>query len=182
MIITIGGSPGAGTTAVSRLLAEKLGYKLVTIGELHKKIAGEKGFSTQKFHESWEQDVKDWDAFSDFHKKLDAEQKRIAKEDGDIVFNSKLGAFQIPEADLKVFLRASLETRAQRFAQREGVSQEEALKSIQSRETLERSEWKKLYGFDYIADYDVYDLIINTDNLGIEQIVEIIQKMTELKG
>ena len=53
MIITVSGVPGAGATTVSEHLAKKLRYKLVTVGELHKRLAEEEGIPSAEFEKAW---------------------------------------------------------------------------------------------------------------------------------
>jgi cytidylate kinase len=181
MIITVSGVPGAGSTTVSEQLSKRLKYKMVAIGELHKKLAEEEGISSAEFERAWRHDVKNPAQLKLFHNKLDKMQKNIARKEKDAVFNGKLSAFQIPWADLKVFLTAPLQVRAKRIAGREGISVDKALKSIKERESLERREWKRLYGFDYAKDLDVYDMVINTEQCDAKETAKIIEKMVLMK-
>lgn len=50
MIITIGGKAWSGKSTCSKLLAEKLGYKRISIGDLKKQAAEEMGISIQEFN------------------------------------------------------------------------------------------------------------------------------------
>jgi len=181
MIITIGGLPGAGSTTVSREVAKKLGYKLITVGELHKQIAAQEGISSAELEKFWAQGAKDFAELKRLHNSLDKIQKDAARKNKNAVFNGKLSAFQIPWANLRVFLIAPPEIRAERVAEREGESPAKASKSIKEREEWERKEWKKIYGFDYVADRDVYDLVINTAHWNAKQIARIIE-MAVSKG
>ena len=51
MIITISGIPGSGKTTVGRMLAEKLGYKFYSIGDLRGKMAMERGMTIDQLNE-----------------------------------------------------------------------------------------------------------------------------------
>ena len=181
MIITISGPPGAGTTTVSKLLAEKLGYKIITVGEIYKKLAEEKGIKREQIHKMWEIHAKNPAEEKRFHEELDRMQKEIAKKEKKAIFNGKLSAFQIPWADLKILLKASLEIRAKRIAGREGITEKKAAESVKEREMFERTEWKKIYGIDYVKDNEIYDVILNTDYWNAKEVAEIIHKIISLK-
>ncbi len=45
MIITLMGTPGAGKSTLGRLLAQKLGYKQYSMGDLQRRIAQEHGWT-----------------------------------------------------------------------------------------------------------------------------------------
>ena len=49
MKITISGLPGSGTTTVAKLLAERLGYKLISAGDVFRKLAMERGMTLEEF-------------------------------------------------------------------------------------------------------------------------------------
>jgi cytidylate kinase len=76
-------------------------------------------------------------------------------------------------ADLKVFLTAPLEVRAERVARRDGVSFREALEEILKREYVQWERFKRLYGFD-ASDTSSFDMVFNTDLFAPEEIAEII--------
>ena len=181
MIITVSGLPGAGATTVSEHLAKKLGYRLIAVGELHKEIAKKEGISSAEFEKAWREGMKDPKEWKEFHNRLDQMQKEIARKEKNAIFNGKLSAFQIPWADLKILLVAPLEVRADRCAGRESIPKAKALRSIREREELERREWKRIYGFDYAQDRDVYDIVINTSHWDSKEIAKLIEKMISLK-
>jgi cytidylate kinase len=49
MIITISGKAGSGKGTISKLLAEKLGYEHISIGDMKRKIAHEMGITIFQF-------------------------------------------------------------------------------------------------------------------------------------
>jgi cytidylate kinase len=181
MIITVSGVPGAGATTVSEHLAKKLRYKLVTVGELHKRLAEEEGIPSAEFEKAWIRGMKSPHEWKLFHNRLDQMQKELARKQKNLIVNGKLSAFQIPWAHLKILLVAPLEVRAKRIAGREGITKARALKSIREREELERKEWRNIYGFDYVQDKDVYDFVINTSHWSSEHIAELVEKMVSLR-
>lgn len=50
MLITLGGKAGSGKGTVSELLADKLGYEIISIGSLRRKFAEEMGLSIYEFN------------------------------------------------------------------------------------------------------------------------------------
>ena len=79
----------------------------------------------------------------------------------------RLSAYFV-EADLKLWLMAPLDVRAQRISQRESKSVDVAKEEIKIREESEALRY-----------LDIYDLMINTDSFDPESITKII--LTTLK-
>lgn len=194
MKITISGTPGAGDTTTTEKLAEKLGYKEISIGEIQKKIAKKQGKTPE---ELWEKQEKNPEELKKFNQKLDKKQKKIAEKQNNIIINGKLSAHHIPNADLKIFLDADIEERAKRALMRKKQGRKEfaetidkgkkykqpkkeklreKIQEIKKRQNKETQHWEKLYGFNYIKDKDSYDLIIDTTNKKPNKVVKIIEK------
>lgn len=194
MIITISGTPGAGDTTTTELLAQQLGYKTVEIGEIQKKIARKEGLDSE---ELWEKQEENPHELAEFNKKLDHRQKEIARRKDNLIINGKLSAYHIRKADLKIFLNADIKERAKRTLMREKIGREQfaetvekeekyqepneeelqkKIKEIRKRQKKETEHWKKIYGFNYIKDKDKYDLIIDTTNKKPMQVVKEIQQ------
>ena len=87
----------------------------------------------------------------------------------------------LKEADLKVYLYASDETRAQRIFNREGGSLEEIKSFTAMRDREDTGRYKEFYGIDN-NDYQFADIIIDTAKYLPEQIVEIIINKLVEKG
>ena len=84
----------------------------------------------------------------------------------------------LKEADLKVYLYASDDTRAKRILNREGGDLQEIKDFTAMRDSEDSRRYLKLYQIDN-NKYDFCDLIIDTANYDPEQIVSII--LGELK-
>jgi CMP/dCMP kinase len=92
-----------------------------------------------------------------------------------VVVGSRLAAWLVP-ADLRVWLQASLEERAQRIFRREPgkyASYEAVLYSTLKRDEQNRKRYLQLYGID-INDRSDFDIIINTEKLTAEQVSSLI--------
>jgi cytidylate kinase len=165
MIITIGGPAGSGTTTAAKVLSEKLDVPYLSTGSIFRDMAKEKGMSVLEFSKYAENNT-------DIDKEIDRRQAEIAYETGDIVVEGRLSAYFI-EADLKIWLTAPLEVRAERVHDREKKSIEQAAREIKIREESEASRYMEIHKID-IHDYNIYDVIINSDSFSPESISQII--------
>lgn len=192
--VLISGPPGAGTTTASKLVAArlKIGYfspgqlfKDIALGKiksqfyypLFKKMCDAAGLKIPEMKSSnnslaaadlWKTD---FGKNPVTHKLIDKMQALLA-EDGNIVIDGKLALFIIKKADLKVWLKADIRTRAKRTSRRDGLKQDFAEKVIKDREDEERENWKKIYGLDYFTQENLADLVIDTSHLTPEKVTE----------
>jgi len=92
-----------------------------------------------------------------------------------IVLGTRLAAW-LMEADMRVWLNASLEARAARINKRESEKQstyEAVLYKTLKRDESNRKRYLQLYGID-INDHADFDLTINTEKLTAEQVSGLI--------
>lgn len=167
MIITISGNAGSGKDTAGDLLGKKL--NLPVIKATMKTFAKERGMDVLEF----EKKIKEAGDSPEFDYKLDSWQKEKVKETGDCVLVSMMAAYNFPNADLKVWLHAPENVRAERMSNRDGVSKKKALGYVRARDLVFRKRIKKIYGFDWWAA-TYYDLVINTEKWLPDQVVEII--------
>ena len=166
--VAISGKSGCGNTTVSTLLAEKLGVKLINY--TFRQLAAEKGLTLAQVIENAKTDDS-YDIFVDTH------QVELAKAES-CVLGSRLAIWMLKEADLKVYLFASDETRAKRILNREGGDLQKIKDFTAMRDSEDTRRYRKIYNIDN-NDYAFSDLIIDTANYNPEQIVELI--VAELK-
>lgn len=168
--VAISGKSGCGNTTVSSLLAEKLNIKLINF--TFRQLAQEKGITLAEVIENAKTD-------DSYDITVDTRQVELAKKES-CVLGSRLAIWMLKEADLKVYLYASDETRALRIHNREGGSLEEIKNFTAMRDSEDSRRYLKLYNIDN-NDYKFADLIIDTSLYNPEQIVEqILQKLIEL--
>ena len=166
--VAISGKSGCGNTTVSTLLAEKLGVKLINY--TFRQLAAEKGLTLAQVIENARTDDS-YDIFVDNH------QVELARAEP-CVLGSRLAIWMLKEADLKVYLFASDETRAKRILNREGGDLQKIKDFTAMRDSEDTRRYKKIYNIAN-NDYSFSDLIIDTAKFNPEQIVELI--IAELK-
>ncbi len=166
--IAISGRSGCGNSTVSTILSERLDLKLVNY-TFHN-IAEDRGIDFKELCRMAEDDPQ-WDYF------VDENQVKLAME-GSSVLGSRLAIWMLKEADLKVFLTASPETRAARIHKREGGVLEQRMVETAARDERDHARYKRLYNIDN-NDYGFADLVINTDRLDQDQVADIIQAAVE---
>jgi CMP/dCMP kinase len=169
--IAISGKSGCGNTTVSTMLAEKLNVALINF--TFRQLAAEKGLTLAQVIENAKTDDS-YDIYVDNH------QVELAKKQS-CVLGSRLAIWMLKEADLKIYLYASDQVRAQRIFNREGGNIEEIKKFTSMRDAEDSRRYKKLYSIDN-GDYSFADLVINTAFYKPEQIVEIILECAVQKG
>jgi cytidylate kinase len=167
MIITVSGFIGSGKTTVARGLARHYKLKHISAGEVFRELAREKRLSLEEFSKLAERDAT-------IDREIDARQREKAKR-GNVVAEGRLSGWLI-EADFKIWLKASLETRARRVAVREKKSYEEALRETRRREESEIRRYREIYGID-LRDLTPYNVIIDTELWSAEEVVELIKSI-----
>ena len=161
--IAISGKSGCGNTTVSTMLSKKLGIKLVNF--TFRQLAQEKGLTLAQVIENAKTD-------DSYDITVDTRQVELAKSESSVL-GSRLAIWVLKEADLKVYLYASDQTRAQRIFNREGGDIEEIKKFTAMRDGEDSRRYQKLYQIDN-NDYEFADLIIDTAKYNPKQIVKII--------
>lgn len=169
--IAISGKSGCGNTTVSGLLAEKLGIKLINY--TFRQLAAEKGMTLAEVIEAAKND-------DSYDKYVDSHQVELAQAEPSVL-GSRLAIWVMEKADLKVYLYASDETRAQRVFNREGGDLQQIKDFTAMRDREDTGRYKAFYGIDN-NNYDFVDLIIDTANYNPEQIVDLILNKLEEKG
>ncbi|MDR2048431.1 MAG: AAA family ATPase [Treponema sp.] len=158
--IAVSGKSGCGNTTVSRIVAEKLGLSFINF--TFRSLAQERGLSLAEVLEKAVADDS-WD------REVDSRQVRLAREAEGCVLGSRLAIWMLPEADIKVYLTARPETRAQRIVRREGGSFEEVAAFTMERDRQDTERYLHIYRINN-NDYSFADLVIETDSTGPEEI------------
>lgn len=167
MIITVSGLIASGKTTAARALAQRLGLRYLSAGEIMRRWAAERGIPLLRFSELAEAD-------HTIDRELDRLQVEMTRE-GNLVLDSRLGGWLVP-AEMKVWLRAPLEVRAQRVAQREGIPVEAARAELLRRESSERRRYREIYGID-LEDLSPYHVILDTARWEKEAVADGLERL-----
>lgn len=162
-IITISGKPGSGKSSTADKVAELLGYTRHSSGDMVRRILKQKHMTLEEYNEQAETEHS-----------LDAqvdEELRKLRDQKDIVIDSRLGFYWIPES-FKVYLDLDLSVATARIykdtvsnANRLGEGGNHTLDSVagsvRERMANEQARFKSMYGIDPYNSNN-FDLIINT--------------------
>jgi cytidylate kinase len=162
--IAISGKSGCGNTTASSIVAEQLGLRLVNF--TFRNLAEERGKTLEEVMKLAKDDDY-WD------REVDNRQTHLAMEAGGCVLGSRLAIWLLKSADIKVYLRATFETRVRRIMHREGGTYEAQAAFTGARDSQDHERYLKLYEIDN-DDYDFADLVIDTDELKVEDVARII--------
>ncbi|HWR10939.1 MAG TPA: cytidylate kinase family protein [Rectinemataceae bacterium] len=162
-IIAVSGKSGCGNTTVSKLVAGMLGREFINY--TFRKLSEEQGKSLAEILALAEEDSS-WDRL------LDSRQVEIAQKQ-DCVIGSRLAMWLLPNAALRVYLKASPNVRVDRIYAREGGSREEIAEFTAQRDIRDHRRYLETYGID-TDDISGANLVIDTERWDAEQIARII--------
>ena len=173
--IVISGPPAVGKTTVAKGLAEEFNLKYLSGGDVLKKIAKEHGFESDG--DDW-WDTPDGMKFlaqreenSKFDKKLDDKLTKLFNQGGMVITSYTLP--WLIKDGIKIWLEGSHENSTKRMQTRDNMSSKEAYEVTKERYDKNKALYKKLYDFDFGNDKSVFDLIINTNNLTAQQVIDV---------
>jgi len=168
MILTISGLHGTGKSTIGKLVAEKLGIKYYSTGQAFRDLAKKMNLTLEEATKYVENNPK-------IDKKLDHKIIEIAQK-GDIIIDGQLSAHFLESiADFKILLICPLEIRVERMTERDNTFYDKKLKETILREDSELNRYKKLYNIDLKDEEKIaklYNLIIDTENLTIDEVLE----------
>lgn len=169
LVICINGPSGAGKGTLARQVADKLDVKKISAGDFFRKIASEKDMSVVELSEK---------AGKETDLEVDRRTLRKALEK-DCVVESRLSSWVLGDfADLKIYIKASLEERADRVAEREDIDVEEARERVEKRDKDNHRRYQEYYGVN-IDDLSIYDLVVDNTDLGIEEQSQVVDTFLE---
>jgi len=171
MIITISGLAGSGTTTASKVLSTKMEIPYISAGDIFRDMASRKDMDILEFSKFAEENV-------EVDLEIDRRQSEIAKQKKDLIIDGRLSAYFV-DADLKVWLMAPLDVRAERISEREDKSFQQVKEEIVRRGKSEAKRYFEIHDID-IENMEIYDLVINTKTFHAEGVAEIILKVIEV--
>jgi len=168
--IAISGKSGCGNTTVSRIVAEKLGLRVINY--TFKNLARDSGMSFEELALKAETDPQ-------YDHTIDRMQVDLARMGG-CVLGSRLAIWLLRDTALTVYLKAGLEVRASRIARREGGDPSHVLSRTAVRDKRDHDRYQRLYGYD-IDQFDFATLIVDTDKLNQDEVAEVIVNFVRQK-
>lgn len=191
-IITISREYGSGGTEIGHLLEKRLGYKYydkqlisglaenLMIPENMIRQAENSPAKKNIFHEAisfWTKGANDQDKYI-----FEEQGKFIRKlaENGNCIFAGRRADYYLKDNEnaFHLFFYAPAEKRIKHIMETENLSEEEAVKKIESMDKMRKSSYEYVTGRTW-GDRHNFDRMINTDSCSIEQIVEEIAMLIE---
>ncbi len=173
--IVISGPPAVGKTTVAKGLSEEFNFQYLSGGDVLKEMAQEQGYDSSG-EDWWDTDegmefLSQREKNSEFDKKLDERLIRLFNEGGMVITSYTLP--WLVKDGIKIWLEGSHYSSTKRMQTRDNMSPEEAYQVTKARYDKNRALYKKLYDFDFGDDKSVFDLIINTDNMTAQQVIDV---------
>lgn len=166
MIVTISGFSGSGKTTVANLAGERLKIPAVDVGQIFRGLAAKHGMDVVSFGQYAEK-------HPEIDRQLDAEMVKLCRKKKDLILQGRLAGWMTKRNGidaLRVWIGASAQTRAARICHREGIRLTKACADTLRRDEDNRRRYLDTYGLD-LNDLSIYDSVIQTDNLTIEEVV-----------
>lgn len=173
--IVISGPPAVGKTTVAKGLADEFSLQYLSGGDVLKEMAQEQGFDSSG--DDW-WDTEDGMKFlnqreenSEFDKKLDEKLAKLFNGGGMVITSYTLP--WLIQDGIRIWLEGSHESSTKRMQSRDDMSSEDAYQITKQRFDKNKALYKKLYDFDFGDDKSVFDIIINTDHLTAQQVIDV---------
>ncbi|MEA3430846.1 MAG: cytidylate kinase family protein [Nanoarchaeota archaeon] len=177
MILIIAGMAGVGKSTLAKFLAKEFNLTFLDGGDMMKEMAVEAGLKPTG-DEWWETEegmkfLEIRKSDSTFDKRLDKKLIDKAEELNNVVMTS----WAVPwlyDKGFKIYLKGTFNVRSKRISGRDSTQEQAVKEKVKERDERNIKHYKTLYGFNISADYEPFDLIINTDLFGIEEIKNIL--------
>ena len=179
LVICISGMAGTGKSTLSKKLAKKYNLKCYSGGDALKELAKAEGYDVS--HEGWWESPKGLNFLKmrekdpKFDKAVDTKLLEYAQQ-GNVLLDSWTMPWLL-KGGFKIWLMASMDKRAARVAQRDGLTLNEAFKVLEEKEARTKAIYKELYSFILGEDFAPFDLVLDTDNLDAEEVFEVLCKV-----
>ena len=172
MLITLWWKAGSGKWTVSKLLAQKLWYEIVSIWDMKRKLAAQMWINIIEFNKMWDnpENAKEFDL------KYEEYQKSLKLTDN-IILDSRLWFYAQPKA-FKILLDVDENIAWERIfnAKREtdkNTTKKHAINEVKDRNSSDEARYQKLYKIN-LRDPNNYNLVIDTSERSPEEVLDII--------
>ena len=172
MLITIWWKAWSGKWTVSKLLAKELGYEIVSIWDMKRKLAAEMWINIIEFNKMWDDPEKS----AEFDLKYEEYQKNLKLSDN-IILDSRLGFYAQPKA-FKILLDVDEKIAWERIFKAERdtdkhATKKHAIDEVKERNSSDEARYMKLYDVD-LWNPNNYNLVIDTSERTPEEVLQII--------
>lgn len=173
--IVISGWPAVGKTTMAMELAKEFRLKAYSGGDILKLLAGKEGYSISG-DDWWDTEeakkfMKQRKSNPYFDKEVDQKLIEVLRNGNAVVTSYTLP--WLVEGVIKFWLKGSQDNRSRRMANRDNISYLEAKKIIEIRDQENKNIYKKLYGFSFGEDLNVFDFCLNTDLLNLTSLIDV---------
>ena len=156
--ISLTGDLGSGKSHLSRLLCERLGYRIISTGLIQREIAAKHGMTTLQLNEYTR-------THPEIDDEIDGRVAELANSPESLIFDSRL-AWHFAPNSYKVYLKVDPDEAARRIFYDQRSSEkyqtiEEAKQMIMARRQSELQRFKEYYNIDY-ADLHNYNIVVDT--------------------
>jgi len=171
-VIILFGFSGSGKSTLANMIGRKTGLRVIHPSGIIRDIYEGRQVDIEKTRHNtgfWESDegVRVFRERLEQDEPVDVRVNRILVQEvdrGELVVDS----WSLPwltEKGTKIYLAASLETRAERVAKRGGLTFERALEVVSLKDEETTKLFRRLYGFDIQKDHHVFHHVVNTEML-----------------
>ncbi|MBI4426305.1 MAG: cytidylate kinase family protein [Candidatus Kerfeldbacteria bacterium] len=183
MIITISGTPGSGKSTIGQMLARRLRYRRVDIGQIRRRLAKKRGLTLEQYTALSETDPR-------YDRLVDDYQRRLGRRRKNYIMEGRLSFHFIPRS-FKIFLYVSPTVGAQRVwrdiklrrSRNEGrrlTSLSRVAASLRRRMKSDRQRYQQYYGLNPFTR-DHYDLYLDTSKLRPRQAFKVVWQAVQAK-
>ncbi len=159
--ISITGDPGSGKSTFAKAVAEKTGFRMITTGNIFRKLAAEKGISVTALNEMAEKQA-------ELDRMVDDYLLSLNDTEESLILDSRM-AWHFVKKTLKIRLTVDPDVAVARIFKDTAELREQfpdletAIDEVARRKKSEIKRYQDLYGVD-ISDPKNFDLVINTSH------------------
>jgi len=170
-LVTFTGDLGSGKSIISKRIAEMMGAKRHSAGDINRMVAAKADKSTLELNN-------DKVAIAWLDQQIDGQLQSMAFSEEDLVIDARMGWHFIPDSFRVKFLTKPI-VAAQRIVddQTRGLekysSVQEAEVSILQRQNLEWARFERQYGAVF-SDDENFDLVVDTSFASLDQIFDVV--------
>jgi len=176
--VFISGLTGTGKNTIAKELASKLGLKYYECSWLLKEFTG-MNVRSDGYHEVRGKEAIEKRLKSNLDEKFDKHLMDIVDNEDDFVLDSWTMPWLYKEEALRILLTAPYDVRVKRVMIRDKVDLDGAKQIVKAKDAESKLVYLQKYTFDITKDWNVFDLIVNTQYLTKEDEIKLILEYTK---